>query len=56
MLQRAAAVAETSSGMATPRYGFKGIQIAHVIRAISAIARVNAPRVRFAGVCIKAAD
>lgn len=52
----AAAVAETSSGMATPLYGLRGIQIAHGMMAIMAIKSVNAPNFRLTAVCIKAAD
>jgi hypothetical protein len=39
-----AAKPEMSSGMATPWYGFSGVQIAHGIIAMIAIKRVNVPR------------
>ena len=52
----ATAMAETSSGMATPSYGFRGIQIAHGVIAVMALVRVNMPNLRFLGVSISAAD
>lgn len=52
----AAARAETSSGIATPLYGFSDIQIAHGIAAVIAMMRVNAPSFLREDVDNRAAD
>jgi hypothetical protein len=52
----AAARAETSSGMATPLYGFRGIQIAHGITAVIAMMRVNTPSFLWVDVENRATD
>ena len=52
----AADMADISSGMATPWYGFRGSQIAHGMMAVRAVIRVNAPNFLWVGVCSRAAD
>lgn len=52
----AAAMVEMSSGMATPSYSFRGIQIAHGIMAIIAMAKVNMPSLRFLGLRSRVTD
>ena len=52
----AAARAEISSGIATPLYGFSGIQIAQGITAIIAMTRVNAPSFLYMDVDNRATD